>query len=165
MIADIFELNGEQIEIHIINLIDHDHFSIYALDSKGNTVQGTDIRVTKPFKIELIEFALHEHTRSIVSFLRNQIEHAGLEPWQTETIDAKLQNIDIVDDLKAAGRKAFLAGRHFRINPFTGINAFREVEWQKGWQEEADKNPGKFNFEKEIFNTASSKTNFQADLT
>ncbi|HEY8939302.1 MAG TPA: hypothetical protein VIM59_03905 [Cellvibrio sp.] len=154
MIVDIFEFNGEKIEIHVINLIDHDYFSIYALDSKGDKVHGTEIRISKPFRIELIEFALQQHTTSIVSFLRNQIESLGLEPWNHATIDANFQKMEVVDDLRAAGRKAFLAGRHYRINPFININPFRHDEWQRGWMEESEKDPGRFNFDTEMFNSA-----------
>lgn len=161
MIADIFELNGEKVEIHIVNLVDHDYFSIYALDSKGDYVQGMELRIAKPFRIELIEFALQERTRSMISFLRSQIENAGLEPWGMRTMDANLQKINVMDDVKAAGRKAFLAGRHFRINPFIGINSFRQNEWQKGWLEEADKNPGQFNFEKGTFNPLKINSSYQ----
>lgn len=32
MLVDILELDGEKIEIHVINLVDHDYFAIYALD-------------------------------------------------------------------------------------------------------------------------------------
>mgnify|MGYP001551331047 CR=1 FL=1 len=154
MIADVFESHGEKIEIHIISLVDHDYFSIYALDSKGEKAQGIEIRITMPFRIELLEFALQEHTRVIVSLLRSHIEQNGLEPWGSNNIDQHLQKIDVVDDVRAAGRKAFRAGRHHRINPFIGINDFRECEWRQGWMDEAEKNPGRFDFEKQLFNSA-----------
>ncbi len=151
MLADIIEINDEKIEIHIINLIGHDYFSIYALDSNANKVQGMEMRICKPFKMDLLEFALQEHTVAAVSFLRRQIETFGLNSSRKETIDPHLQQQNSIDDLRSAGCKAFLAGMHYRINPFTTINTLRSVEWHRGWMDEAKKHPGRFDFESDQF--------------
>ena len=68
-----------------------------------------------------------------------------------EVIDVKFQLKDSIDDLRRAGRNAFAAGRHYRINPFDGLNTFRYEEWQAGWMEEAKKYPARFDFEKNVF--------------
>lgn len=101
--------------------------------------------------MDLLEFSLQAHTASIVNFLRQQIVDFGLEPWRDEAIDAEFQQRESIDDLYTAGRKAFLAGKHYRINPFIGVNTFRHNEWQRGWNDEATRNPERFDFELDIF--------------
>lgn len=151
MLADILDVNGEKIEIHVINLIDHDYFSIYALDKNETLVQGTEIQVKKPFKMDLLEFSLQAHTASIVNFLRQQIENFGLEPWRDEAVDVEFQTRESIDDLYTAGSRAFLAGKHYRINPFIQVNAFRQKEWHRGWMDEAMRHPERFDFRKDDF--------------
>ncbi len=151
MIVDSFEIDGEEVDIHIIDNEADNYFSIVSRNQNNDAFNGFEFRVRKMGTLTVNSFAQSAPAFAIVSFMRRQIEEKHWEIYKEE--ERSVISSQSVNDKSArvAGRKAFLNKQHYRENPYSGLDVFTHDEWDQGWAEEAQKNPDWFDFISDSF--------------
>jgi hypothetical protein len=151
MIADSFEIDGEEVDIHIVDNKAENCFSIIARNRNGELLNGFEFRVKKIRDIAAEFFSQGAPAFAIVSFMRRQIEENHWQVYREEGLDVPDAGSAICPSAREEGRKAFLNKEHYCTNPFTELNRVAHDEWDRGWAEEAQKNPGRFDFSIDSF--------------
>lgn len=176
MIADSFEIDGQEIDIHIVSDMNENCFSIFAKNQHDERISGFEFRVKKECDLDEKFFSQGAPAFAIISFMRRQIEE---NHWQIYQEDGQQQdgmhpkglqqdgayqegqrhhgnfNADadgiLYKNPREAGRQSFLKKIHYCHNPFTELNRFSHDEWDQGWAEAAQKNPAMFDFNTDSF--------------
>ncbi len=151
MIADSFEIDGEEVDIHIVDNKAEHCFSIVARNRNNELLNGFEFKVKKIRDINAEYFSQSVPAFAIVSFMRRQIEEKHWQVYKEDGLDAPDVSLPVCPGAREEGRKAFLNKEHYCTNPFTELNMVAHDEWDRGWAEEAQKNPGRFDFSTDSF--------------
>ena len=151
MIADSFEIDGEEVDIHIVDNKAEHCFSIVARNRNNELVNGFEFKVKKIRDIGAEYFSQSAPAFAIVGFMRRQIEEKHWQVYRDDALDAPNAGSAVCPGAREEGRKAFLNKEHYCTNPFTELNMAAHDEWDRGWAEAAQKNPGRFDFTTDSF--------------
>lgn len=151
MITDSFEIDGREVGIHIVENKNDNCFSIFARDQDNHLFNGFEFRVKKICDMDVESFAQGAPASAIVSFMRRQIEENHWQAYRDDGAEKLNSNSPISAGARAEGCQAFLNKQHYRNNPYTDLNVSEHDEWDRGWAEAAQKNPGLFDFSIDSF--------------
>ena len=146
MIVDSFEIDGEEVDIHIADDESNNCFSIFSKNKNNELFNGFEFRVKKIGSLPVDSFCQSAPAFAIVSFMRRQIEEKHWSAYKEEEAGPVSPQTVNDNSARAAGRRAFLNKQHYRENPYSGLDIFTHDEWDQGWAEEAQKNPDWFDF-------------------
>lgn len=151
MIADSFEIEGEEVNIHIVDYEVDNCFSVIARNKSNEFFNGFEFRIRKIGNLTVETFAQCAPAFAIVSFMRRQIEEKHWGLYEEGRVEMEIAQFAITTNPRDAGRKAFLNKQHYCKNPYTELDIFIHDEWDQGWAEEAQKNPDAFDFISDSF--------------
>ena len=151
MIGDSFEIDGQEIDIHILDNKNENCFLIFAQNRNGDFLNGFEFRVKKINNQDLNTFSQSVPAFAIISFMRRQIEEKHWQLYETDGHDIALSTAATESAPRQAGREAFLNKQHYCHNPYSGLDRFTHEEWDRGWAEAAQKNPEFFDFSIDSF--------------
>ncbi len=153
MIVDSFEIDGEEIDIHILDNKPENCFCIVAKNQHNQLINGFEFRVKKVRDMEEETFSQCAAAFAIISFMRRQIEENHWRAYREDCTDAAISGSPRCPSAREKGREAFQNYEHYRNNPYSDLNLQAHDEWDRGWAEEAQKNPNKFDFSIDSFQT------------
>lgn len=151
MIVDSFEIDGEEIDIQIVDNKAENVFCILAKNNHNQLINGFEFRVKKVRDMEVETFSQCAAAFAIVSFMRRQIEENHWKTYREDCTDAAISGSPRCPDAREQGREAFINRQHYSNNPFSDLNLQAHDEWDRGWAEEAQKNPNQFDFSIDAF--------------
>lgn len=151
MIVDSFEIDGEEVDIHILDDDVKNCFSVVARNKNNESFNGFEFRIKRIGNLAVDTFAQCAPAFAIVSFMRRQIEENHWAVYEGGRVEMEILQSAINTNPRAEGRRAFLNKQHYCNNPYTELNVFVHDEWDQGWAEEAQKNPDAFDFVSDSF--------------
>jgi hypothetical protein len=151
MIVDSFEIDGEEADIHIVDNKAENCFCILAKNHNNQLMNGFEFRIKKVRDMDVETFSKCAAVFAIVSFMRRQLEENHWDAYREDCTDAGISGAPRCASAREQGREAFMNEEHYSNNPFTDLNMQAHDEWDRGWAEEAQKNPNKFDFSIDSF--------------